>query len=90
MIVSELCEREVVEVSTGENLGHVDDIAFVPETAAVTHIVLYGKLKLFGLLGRGEDTYIPWQDIRKVGEDVLLVETKTVLPERRRRTRLFG
>ena len=36
MIVSELCEREVVEVSTGENLGHVDDIAFVPETAAVT------------------------------------------------------
>ena len=34
---------------------------------------MYGRLKLFGLLGREEDITIPWKEIEKVGEDVLLV-----------------
>lgn len=77
MTVGELCERDIVNVQSGANLGRVDDLAFSPETAAITHVVLYGRLKLFGLLGREEDVYIPWNDIQKIGEDVLLVDTPT-------------
>ena len=38
--------------------------------------MLYGRLKLFGLLGREEDVAIPWKEIEKIGEDVLLVRTE--------------
>ena len=74
MTVYELCERDVVNVTTGQNLGKVDDISFEPETASITGVILYGRLKLFGLLGREEDRYIPWESVRRFGEDTILVE----------------
>lgn len=74
MTVYELCERDVVNVTTGQNLGKVDDISFEPETASITGVILYGRLKLFGLLGREEDRYIPWDRVRRFGEDIILVE----------------
>jgi len=86
MTVYELCERDVVNVTTGQNLGKVDDISFEPETASITGVILYGRLKLFGLLGREEDTAIPWGDIEKIGTDVLLVRTAVS----RSRKKLFG
>ena len=84
MTVYELCERDVVNVTTGQNLGKVDDISFEPETASITGVILYGRLKLFGLLGREEDTAIPWGDIEKIGTDVLLVRTAVSAPPRSR------
>lgn len=85
MTVYELCERDVVNVTTGQNLGKVDDISFEPETASITGVILYGRLKLFGLLGREEDRYIPWDRVRRFGEDIILVEQEP-RPARRRRT----
>ena len=76
MTVYELCEREVVNIATGRNLGRVDDLSFDPQTAEITGVVLYGRLKLFGVLGREEDVAIPWKEIEKIGEDVLLVRTE--------------
>ena len=73
MTVYELCERDVVNVTTGQNLGKVDDISFEPETASITGVILYGRLKLFGLLGREADFVIPWGDIVLIGEDTVLV-----------------
>ena len=89
MTVYELCERDVVNVTTGQHLGKVDDISFEPETASITGVILYGRLKLFGLLGREEDTAIPWGDIEKIGTDVLLVRTAVSAPPRSRK-KLFG
>ena len=86
MTVYELCERDVVNVTTGQNLGKVDDISFEPETASITGVILYGRLKLFGLLGREEDRYIPWSSVRRFGEDIILVEQEPQLkPPRHRR-----
>ena len=75
MTVYELCERDVVNVTTGQNLGKVDDISFEPETASITGVILYGRLKLFGLLGREEDRVFPWDAVRRFGADTILVET---------------
>ncbi len=75
MTMSEFCERSVVNITNGANLGNVDDIVFNADTAEISHVIIYGRLKWFGLMGRAEDTYIPWADIQKVGKDVLLVNT---------------
>lgn len=89
MTLSELCEKDVINVSTGVNWGRVDDLVFDPEHATVTHVVLYGRLKFFGLLGREQDSLIPREDIQKIGDDVLLVDTVAQIFSKQR-TRLFN
>lgn len=76
MTLTELCRKDVIQVITGINLGRVDDLEFAEDTAAVQALVLFGRPKLFGLLGRGENVRIPWKDITSVGMDVILVKTE--------------
>ena len=76
--VKDLLSEKLTELSSGQNLGRVDDICFDENSAVITHIILYGRPRLFGLLGREEDTMIPWADIRQIGQDVLLVHTQAV------------
>lgn len=90
MTACELCERDVINVITGENLGKVDDISFSEDSASVTGVILYGRLRLFGLLGREEDTMIPWDEIEKIGEDVLLVRTHADPCPKREKKLLWG
>ena len=58
------------------------------------HIVLALRLllalRLFGLLGREEDRYIPWEAVRRFGPDIILVEEEPrprLSQSRRRRER---
>lgn len=79
MTLSELCKKEVIQITTGVDLGRVDDLEFDKTTAAVQTLVLFGRPRLFGLLGREPDVRIPWADVAEVGIDVVLV--KTMLPD---------
>ena len=54
MTLSELHRKDVIQLKTGENLGRVDDLVFSGETAAVERLILRGRPRWFGLLGRGE------------------------------------
>ena len=49
---AELCRKEVIDVEKGEKLGYVDDLEFDAQTAAVAALVIHGRERLFGLLGR--------------------------------------
>ena len=49
------------------------DIELDTETAALTAIVIRGRWRWFGLLGREKDIVIPWEEIEVIGEDTILV-----------------
>ena len=74
MLFSELRCREVINVCTGERYGNVCDLVFDPCTGEVQAIVVPGAPRFFGLLKGREGTAIPFDRIRKLGEDVILVE----------------
>ena len=76
MTLSELCKKDVIQVPLGANLGRADDLRFDPQTAAFEGLVLLGRPRLFGLLGRQEDVFIPWREIDAIGADVILVRTQ--------------
>ena len=59
-----------------ENPGRADDLRFEPQPAALEGLVLLGRPRLFGLLGRQEDVFIPWREIDTIGADVILVRTQ--------------
>lgn len=70
----EFRNKEIINVSNGIKIGYVDDIIFDTQNAEVISIVVYGRLRLFGLLGRDEDMTIKWEDIEIIGEDTILIK----------------
>lgn len=71
--IAELRDRQVVCVRDGSILGFVGDIELDTENGKLSSIVIYGKAKLFGILGRGDDMVIPWESIEIIGEETILV-----------------
>ena len=69
----DLRDKEVVNVKDGCILGCVDDIEIDTCKALVCSIIIFGRPKLFGLLGREDDLIIRWCDIDIIGEDTILV-----------------
>ena len=82
--------KEVINVCDGCRLGYVSDLDVrVPEGQKVA-IIVYGPGRFFGLFGRGEEYYIPWDCIRQVGDDIILVDKpfpQREPPRRERRAR---
>ena len=71
---SELRCKEVIIVLDGSRYGYVEDVEFDPDSGQIAALVVPGRPRLFGLLGRGEDVVIPWSAVRRFGEDLILVE----------------
>lgn len=71
--VIELRCREVINLCDGSRLGYVGDVVIDVVCGRVLAIVVPGKCRLFGLLGREEDDVIPWESIEKIGGDIILV-----------------
>lgn len=81
--MTELRYKEVIDIADGSRYGCVGDVEVDLETGRIKSLVVPGRLRLFGLLGRGEDKVFPWSSVRRFGEDIILVET----PSRRREKR---
>ena len=72
--IAELKYKEVISVEDGSRFGFVGDMEIDIDSGQVRALVVPGRRRLFGLLGREEDRYIPWQAVRRFGEDIILVE----------------
>lgn len=72
---SEFRYKEVINVRTGSRLGYVCDAEFQSPEGRITALIVPGKAKYFGLLGREDDYILPWECISRVGDDLILVES---------------
>lgn len=73
---SEFRYKEVINIRTGSRLGYVCDAEFQSPEGRITALVVPGKAKYFGLLGREDDYILPWECISRVGDDLILVESE--------------
>ena len=71
---SQLRMKEIVNVATGMKIGFAVDIEIDTETSQVRSIIVCGRQRAFGLMGRDDDIVIHCSDIRLVGEDTILVD----------------
>lgn len=67
--------KEVINIIDGKRLGFVQDVNANLESGIITSIVVPGNNKLFNVFS-SNDIVIPWQDIKCIGDDVILVEVK--------------
>ncbi len=71
--IVELRNKEVVCKSNGLRLGSVFDVEIDTCSGKLVSIIVLGKPKCFGLLGREEDIVIPWEMLDVIGEDIILI-----------------
>ncbi|WP_312469214.1 YlmC/YmxH family sporulation protein [Neobacillus sp.] len=74
--ISEFQIKDVVNVSDGKRLGNIGDIEINLTTGKIEAVVISGNGRVLGFFGKDEDIVIPWKNIIKIGQDVILVRYK--------------
>ena len=75
--ISELQAKDVVNIVDGRNLGTIHDLDINWEMGRIDAIICPGQGKFFGLFAGGKEIVIPWRNIVKIGDDVILVKLDT-------------
>ena len=90
--IQDLRRKEVINICDGCRLGCVADVDIRVPEGQVVAIVVYGPCRFFGLFGRGEEFYIPWECIQRIGDDIILIDKpfprRDPALDRKRRKRL--
>ena len=68
--------KEVICIANGQRLGFVSDILVELPEGKVCALVVPGPCRILGLFGRRDDYVIPWNCIRRIGPDIILVDVK--------------
>ncbi len=58
----------------GEDFGFVQDVCADLETGRITSIIVPGNNKILNMFAGNNDIVIQWQNIKCIGDDVILVE----------------
>ena len=66
--------NEVVNLSDGRRLGYVCDADVNFESGRLEAIMVAGTGKLFGSPSKDAELIIPFEKIRKIGDDVIIVD----------------
>ena len=67
-------QKEVINVRDGKILGFVIDVDAELTNGAIKSIVVAQVGKLIKSLGGKNNITIPWNNVKLIGEDVILVE----------------
>ncbi|PKR86979.1 YlmC/YmxH family sporulation protein [Heyndrickxia camelliae] len=74
--ISDFQIKDVVSISDGRRLGNITDIDINLDNGKIESIVVGGNGKLLSFFNKEEELVIPWNNIVKIGEDVILVRFK--------------
>lgn len=72
MRLSDLQTKKIVSITDGKNIGNIIDIN-VTENGNVESLIIEQNKSIFSL-SKETDTKILWNEITKIGEDVILVK----------------
>ncbi|WP_031514446.1 YlmC/YmxH family sporulation protein [Desulfofalx alkaliphila] len=76
MRLSELVGKEIVNIVNGARLGVIgeSDLSLDMETGHIQSIILPRRSNFFNLWVDKQNIMIPWENVRKIGEEVVIVE----------------
>ena len=74
--LSDLYCKEVICLRDGRRLGFITNARLELPEGRICAVIVPGPCRFFGLWGRRDDYVIPWQCIRRIGPDIVLVDVK--------------
>ena len=73
MRLSEIQNKDVINLNTGMKIGNIIDIKINSESGKIESLILERK-KFSSIFNSNDEIEIYWTQINKIGEDVILVE----------------
>lgn len=67
-------QKEVININDGKIIGFVIDVNADFQSGEINSIIVAQTGKLLGTIFGKNNVTIPWNRIKKIGEDVILVE----------------
>lgn len=74
--VSDLREKEVINLYNGERVGYIYDFDIDMENGTITGIIIPAEGKVLSFFSKNHDIHVSWNKIIKVGTDTILVNLK--------------
>ncbi len=74
--VRELQKKEVIDLSSGKRLGFVYDIEIDLKTGELESLIVPNRNSVFRFFWKYEETLIPFDQIKKIGDDIILVDMR--------------
>ena len=71
---AELRNKEIINISDGCRMGYVCDVEFDLETGKIKSLILPRKTGIFCAFSKHDEYVIDWENIKKIGEDIIFVE----------------
>lgn len=80
MRLGELTGKEVINLGDGAKLGTIDEceLSFDSKTGFIEAILLPNRVGIFNLFGESRVSFIPWRAIRRIGNEVIIVDLNNV------------
>ena len=76
MHLSDLQTKEIINLSDGKKLGKIVDVEISDNK--IVNLIVEMKRNIFNFLKKNEDVLINWNMIKKIGEDVILVNKNNI------------
>lgn len=75
MLISELSNKELIDLNKGERLGFFGNADLeIDVTNGKIISVIVSNVQWFGLKKKGATIKIPWENIQKIGADMIMIE----------------
>lgn len=72
----DLAEKDVVNIKNGEVMGRFDDVEIDTRKGKITAFYIEEAGKLMSMLGKTKAKRIRWEEILKIGMDVIIVNVE--------------
>ncbi len=76
MNLSDLQNKEIIDISTGKRMGNIIDVIISPDGSITKLILEDKKIGRKFLSNSKEDTNLLWKQIIKIGDDIILVDSQ--------------
>lgn len=73
--INDLKAKEVINIADGARLGFVSDVEIDLLDGKLVSVIVDGPYKLMGLFGKSADIVIKWDNIQKIGNDFIFIDT---------------
>ena len=72
--ITELGCKEVINVCDGTRYGYVNDVEIDCTCGKILALVVHCGGKILPMFSKNDDIVIPWDAIRRIGDDIILVD----------------
>lgn len=75
MRFQDISDKDVIRESDGVKLGRISDCYIDVASGKVVKVVVNNGFRIASLFGKENCTFIPWNNILKIGNDVIIVNS---------------